>query len=224
MWPSQVGLNPADLDEDERRAGLLPPGASAAAYVRCRNAVLCAWRADVSRRLSEAEAVAAAAPRDQPYALAAWRFLNAAGYINFGVSPALQAHVAAAPEGAGSVVVVGAGVAGLAAARQLRAAGYRVAVVEARDRPGGRVWTERLEVGARCLLGCCVRGGEVGRLRTHAVAAWAGGREQEVLAPPSWIRSLPHSAGDLACLPADGTPAGPGRACGGRHWRQRHHG
>jgi monoamine oxidase len=39
------------------------------------------------------------------------------------------------------VVIVGAGFAGLAAATALRAGGARVAVLEARDRVGGRVWT-----------------------------------------------------------------------------------
>jgi monoamine oxidase len=41
-------------------------------------------------------------------------------------------------------VVVGAGAAGLAAARVLAAAGARTAVVEARDRIGGRIWTRRV--------------------------------------------------------------------------------
>ncbi|WP_157416579.1 flavin monoamine oxidase family protein [Agromyces allii] len=40
-------------------------------------------------------------------------------------------------------VIVGAGVAGLTAARLLHAAGQRVVVVEARDRIGGRTWTDR---------------------------------------------------------------------------------
>ena len=42
-----------------------------------------------------------------------------------------------------SVVVLGAGIAGLVAAYELRRAGYRVTVLEARDRIGGRVWTVR---------------------------------------------------------------------------------
>jgi monoamine oxidase len=42
-----------------------------------------------------------------------------------------------------SVLVAGAGLAGLAAAHDLRAAGADVTVIEARDRIGGRVWTIR---------------------------------------------------------------------------------
>jgi monoamine oxidase len=41
------------------------------------------------------------------------------------------------------VVILGAGVAGMAAAYQLRRAGYDCVVLEARERPGGRVWTLR---------------------------------------------------------------------------------
>ncbi len=40
------------------------------------------------------------------------------------------------------VAVIGAGVAGLAAAAALRRAGYKVAVLEAGDRIGGRAWTD----------------------------------------------------------------------------------
>lgn len=44
---------------------------------------------------------------------------------------------------ASSVVVLGAGIAGLVAAYELQKAGYRVTVLEAADRIGGRVWTIR---------------------------------------------------------------------------------
>lgn len=42
-----------------------------------------------------------------------------------------------------SIIVAGAGLAGLAAAVQLQQRGAKVTVVEARDRVGGRVWTRR---------------------------------------------------------------------------------
>ena len=51
------------------------------------------------------------------------------------------------------VIVVGAGVAGLACARALRAQGMKVVVLEARNRVGGRVWTDRSWPGAPVDLG-----------------------------------------------------------------------
>ena len=52
------------------------------------------------------------------------------------------------------VVVVGAGAAGLVAARELSRAGLAVRVLEARDRVGGRAWTERQTLGVPIDLGC----------------------------------------------------------------------
>lgn len=58
-----------------------------------------------------------------------------------------------------TTVVIGAGFAGLTAARDVRKAGGRVVVLEARDRIGGRVHTERhfagfpVEFGAEFIHG-----------------------------------------------------------------------
>jgi monoamine oxidase len=51
------------------------------------------------------------------------------------------------------VAVAGAGLAGLAAADELARSGHSVAVFEARDRVGGRVWSRRLENGALVEMG-----------------------------------------------------------------------
>ena len=58
----------------------------------------------------------------------------------------VQAETFMLPNAAGrgrSIVVLGAGIAGLISAYELQRAGYDVTVVEARDRIGGRVWTIR---------------------------------------------------------------------------------
>src|SRR3989337_1817208 len=45
--------------------------------------------------------------------------------------------------GGKSVVILGGGIAGMTAAYELLKGGYRVTVLEGRDRPGGRNWTVR---------------------------------------------------------------------------------
>jgi len=51
------------------------------------------------------------------------------------------------------VIVVGAGLAGLSTADELRRAGHEVVVLEARDRVGGRVWSRELANGAVVEMG-----------------------------------------------------------------------
>ena len=123
--------------------------------MQARNIVLYLWRRDVSQVLT----VDAAArhpvipPRLRTYARIAWNYLDCRGYINFGVAPAILAHTqdvlaaAAAADGPQrSVAIIGAGLAGLAAAQQLQKKGYKVVVLEAQAQPGGRVHTARLSV------------------------------------------------------------------------------
>lgn len=98
------------------------------------------------------------------------------------------------------VVVIGAGIAGLAAARMLTAAGRRVVVLEARQRIGGRIWTDEqhpdgpIERGAEFIHGDRValwawiyRLG----LTTDIAALWHGRRVYEagMLAPVDQIPS-----------------------------------
>ncbi|XVF83077.1 hypothetical protein PTKIN_Ptkin16aG0103600 [Pterospermum kingtungense] len=76
----------------------------------------------------------------------AYNYLVTHGYINIGVAPAIKEKILAEPSRS-HVVVIGAGLAGLAAARQLMRFGFKVTVLEARKRSGGRVYTKKMEGG-----------------------------------------------------------------------------
>ncbi|HBE17944.1 MAG TPA: amine oxidase [Cyanobacteria bacterium UBA11149] len=65
--------------------------------------------------------------------------LTLIGSVSIACGEELQADRAASNKK--RIAVIGAGLAGLAAARELHGQGYEVVVVEARDRIGGRIWT-----------------------------------------------------------------------------------
>jgi len=79
------------------------------------------------------------------------------------------------------VCVVGAGYAGLTAARRLTQAGKSVAVLEARDRVGGRIWTFTLPDGSSI-----DRGG--GWLGPHNTAMFGLADEMGVATYKTWVK------------------------------------
>jgi len=86
----------------------------------------------------------------RPFSTSRRRFLLAAGAaVTAGALP-LPARAQTGLD----VAVVGAGGAGLTAAKQLAASGYKVLVVEARDRIGGRAFTDQSSVGVPWDRGC----------------------------------------------------------------------
>src|SRR5215210_4241246 len=73
---------------------------------------------------------------------------GAAGAAGAAAGPfSTQAGAARRRSRRADVVVVGAGFGGLTAARALRRKGKSVLVLEANNRPGGRVWTHKLGDG-----------------------------------------------------------------------------
>src|SRR5687768_12754708 len=79
------------------------------------------------------------------------------------------------------VCIVGAGYAGLTAARRLSQAGKTVVVLEARDRVGGRIWTYELPDGTRI-----DRGG--GWLGPQHDAIFGLARELDVTTYKTWVK------------------------------------
>lgn len=108
------------------------------------------------------------------------RFLQGVGLSSLAMLAAcradeLKAAAVSAPSNRTGVIVVGAGISGLAAARQLADQGEDVLVLEARDRIGGRIWTSDDWDGAPVDLGASWIHG-VDNNPITALAARAGAR------------------------------------------------
>ncbi|KYB29466.1 putative lysine-specific histone demethylase 1-like Protein [Tribolium castaneum] len=112
-------------------------------YLNVRNRILQMWLDNPKQQLileDVMEKIEVPYNSDAPLVKRVHAFLERNGYINFGVFKRLKPLPS---KKYGKVIVIGAGIAGLAAAQQLQQFGLEVIVLEARDRVGGRIATFR---------------------------------------------------------------------------------
>ncbi|KAJ4790196.1 Lysine-specific histone demethylase 1 [Rhynchospora pubera] len=136
------------LTEEEIHDAVIPSlGATAQlSYIAVRNHIVSRWRSDPSLWLTESQALESIRAEHHRLVVVAYSFLLRHGYINFGLAPAILSAPPRQPPSlpAPAVIIIGAGLAGLSAARHLLSLGFKVAVLEGRCRPGGRVYTKRM--------------------------------------------------------------------------------
>ncbi|CAM8900810.1 unnamed protein product [Rhodiola kirilowii] len=140
-----LGFPIDDLLDEEIKAGVVRElgGKEQNNYIVVRNHILARWRKNVNIYLTKGHIRETVSHEYEKLISAAYDFLFYNGYINFGVSPSFSSPFMEEVTEK-SVIIVGAGLAGLAAARQLLSFGFKVVVLEGRNRPGGRVYTERI--------------------------------------------------------------------------------
>uniref|UniRef100_A0A1J3HL52 Lysine-specific histone demethylase 1-like protein 1 n=1 Tax=Noccaea caerulescens TaxID=107243 RepID=A0A1J3HL52_NOCCA len=146
-----VGFPVNSLTEEEIEANVVSiiGGKDQANYIVVRNHIIALWRSNVSNWLTRDHALESIRAEHKTLVDTAYNFLLEHGYINFGLAPVIKEAKLRSFDGVEppNVVVVGAGLAGLVAARQLLSMGFRVLVLEGRDRPGGRVKTRKMKGG-----------------------------------------------------------------------------
>ncbi|GAA0144378.1 oxidase [Lithospermum erythrorhizon] len=145
MIALSLGFPIEELLDEEIQANVITDfgGKDQNNYIVVRNHILSRWRDNVQVFMSKSQINETVSSEFQHLINAAYDFLLHNGYINFGVLPSFESLLQS--QGTeGCVVIIGAGLAGLAAARQLMSFGFRVLVIEARHRPGGRVYTQKM--------------------------------------------------------------------------------
>ncbi|KAK6929160.1 SWIRM domain [Dillenia turbinata] len=138
---------PADsLTDEEIDAGVVRVvgGIEQVNYILIRNHIITKWRENVSNWVTKEMFINVVPPHCKTLLDSAYNYLVSRGYINFGVAPAIREKILGELS-KGHVIIIGAGLAGLGAARQLMSFGFKATVLEGRKRAGGRVYTKRME-------------------------------------------------------------------------------
>mgnify|MGYP002803835585 FL=1 len=128
-------------------------------FLYVRNRLLQLWLENPKQQLIVQHAIREMDPQqnvDNKLVERVFAFLERYGSINFGVYKQLKPipKITNSPK----ILVIGAGIAGLTAARQLQSFGFNVTMIESRERVGGRVATFRkgqyiADLGAMVLTG-----------------------------------------------------------------------
>lgn len=138
-------------------------GTEQANYIIVRNHILTRWRSNVDVWLTKDHVLESIRAEHKTLVNSAYNFLIHHGYINFGVAPPIKEAKSKLLDEPpkGSVIVIGAGLSGLVAARQLIFLGFNVIVLEGRARPGGRVRTKKMSGSDGNVVGAADLGGSV---------------------------------------------------------------
>lgn len=156
----QSRMSPDKMMEDEIKAfpdviehpGLIP------IYLHIRNSILMYWYQNPKTQLLLEEIhhrLEAPFNGDHAFVGRIFYFLERFGYINFGIFNIEKESINVKKP---KIIIIGAGMAGLTAARQLLYFGFEVMVLESRNRIGGRVCTYKqgkyiADVGATVITG-----------------------------------------------------------------------
>eukprot|EP00954_Amorphochlora_amoebiformis_P022843 1356139-Amorphochlora_amoeboformis.AAC.2 len=133
-------------------------------YKKIRNAILIMWKENSTQYLAFEDVIKNSEDKQKDLVREIYNFLNHYGYINAGILTNHPAFSSAGLENPNRkrIVVIGAGMSGITAARQLKGFGHDVVVIEGRNRIGGRVNTDNKTFGSPVDLGASIITGLVG--------------------------------------------------------------
>lgn len=164
---ARMNANAPELDERHHylfNHRNLPLHRSPLPYLDLRNHIVRLWYRNPTRRLDVFSAVEQVPPTFHFLACRVFAYLESTGVINFGAisfrtSVAVRTSILGQESVRKHVAIVGAGIAGLISARQLRSFGISVTIFEARHSAGGRIrrahdnFSAAIDMGAMIITG-----------------------------------------------------------------------